>query len=204
MSGGMQKVREIRVEKAKIRRKKREREREMREERTEKKKLRRKETMKVKKVVAKEWKIWDKEEETAKSEEDAKRLVPERFHKQIYVFGKKASERIYTRKLQNHTIDMKEGIIPRKRRVYLLSREKKEEVYKFISKQLRKEYIKLSKLPQMVLVFFVGQKDSKKQIVQNYRYLNGWTIKNNYPLSLISDIVENIGTNKVFTKIDLR
>jgi len=69
------------VEKAKIRRKKREREREMRGERTEKKKLRRKETMKVKKVVAKEWKIWDKEEETAKSEEDAKRLVPERFYK---------------------------------------------------------------------------------------------------------------------------
>jgi len=60
---------------------------------------------------------------------------------------------------------MKEGFIPRKRRVYLLSREKKEEVYKFISKQLRKGYIKLSKLPQMVLVFFVGQKDSKKQIV---------------------------------------
>jgi len=29
-------------------------------------------------------------------------------------------------------------------------------------------------------------------------------IKNNYPLLLISDILENIGTKKVFTKIDLR
>jgi len=29
-------------------------------------------------------------------------------------------------------------------------------------------------------------------------------IKNNYPLSLISDVLENIGTKKVFTKIDLR
>ena len=35
----------------------------------------------MKKVVAKEWEIWDKEEETAKSKEDTKRLVPERFHK---------------------------------------------------------------------------------------------------------------------------
>jgi len=34
--------------------------------------------------------------------------------------------------------------------------------------------------------------------------LNEWTIKNNYPLPLISDIVENIGTKKVFTKMDLR
>jgi len=41
-------------------------------------------------------------------------------------------------------------------------------------------------------------------MVQNYRYLNEWTIKNNYPLLLISDVLENMGTKKVFTKIDLR
>jgi len=41
-------------------------------------------------------------------------------------------------------------------------------------------------------------------MVQDYRYLNEWTKKKNYPLPLISDIVENIGTKKVFTKIDLR
>ena len=41
-------------------------------------------------------------------------------------------------------------------------------------------------------------------MVQDYQYLNEWTIKNNYPLSLILDIVESIGTKKVFTKIDLR
>jgi len=29
-------------------------------------------------------------------------------------------------------------------------------------------------------------------------------IKNNYPLSLISDLIDNIGKKKVFTKIDLR
>ena len=53
-------------------------------------------------------------------------------------------------------------------------------------------------------MFFVGKKDGKKRIVQDYRYLNEWTIKNNYSLPLISDIVENIGTKKVFTKINLR
>ena len=41
-------------------------------------------------------------------------------------------------------------------------------------------------------------------MVQDYQYLNEWTIKNNYPLPLISDILENIGTKKVFTKMDLR
>jgi len=41
-------------------------------------------------------------------------------------------------------------------------------------------------------------------MVQDYRYLNEWTIKNNYPLPLISDILENIGTKKMFTKMNLR
>ena len=41
-------------------------------------------------------------------------------------------------------------------------------------------------------------------MVQNYRYLNEWTNKNNYSLSLISDIVENIDTKKVFTKLNLQ
>jgi len=33
--------------------------------------------------------------------------------------------------------------------------------------------------------------------------LNEWTIKNNYPLPLILDILENIRIKKVFTKMDL-
>ena len=53
-------------------------------------------------------------------------------------------------------------------------------------------------------VFFIGKKDEKKRMVQDYRYLNEWTIKNNYPLPLISDMINNIGTKKVFTKKDLR
>jgi len=85
-----------------------------------------------------------------------------------------------------------------------LSREEREEVCKFITEQLRKGYIRLSKLLQIVPVFFVGKKNDKKRIVQDYQYLNEWTIKNNYTLPLISDIVENIGTKKVFTKMDLR
>ena len=40
-------------------------------------------------------------------------------------------------------------------------------------------------------------------MVQNYRYLNEWTVKNNYSLPLILDIVENIGTKRIFMKIDL-
>ena len=85
----------------------------------------------------------------------------------------------------------------------MLLREEREKVHEFIIEQLRKGYIRLSKSPQMALVFFVGKKNGKKRMVQNYRYLNKWTVKNNYLLPLILDIVENIGIKRVFTKMDL-
>jgi len=109
-----------------------------------------------------------------------------------------------TWKIWDYAIDMKEEFVLRKRKVYPLLREERQEVHEFIDEQLRKEYIRPLKSSQTAPVFFVGKNDGKKQIVQNYRYLNEWTIKNNYPLPLISDVVENIGTKKVFTKIDLR
>jgi len=61
--------------------------------------------------------------------------------------------------------------------MYSLSKEEREEVHEFISEQLRKGYIRPSKSPQMAPVFFVGKKNRKKCIVQDYRYLNKWTIK---------------------------
>jgi len=88
--------------------------------------------------------------------------------------------------------------------VYPLLREEREEVREFVKEQLRKGYIWPSKSLQTAPVFFVGKKDGKKRMVQDYRYLNEWTVKNNYLLPLISDVVENMGTKKVFMKMDLR
>ena len=56
----------------------------------------------------------------------------------------------------------------------------------------------------MAPVFFIGKKDEKKRMMQDYKYLNEWMVKNNYPLPLILDVLEKIGIKKVFTKIDLR
>jgi len=70
--------------------------------------------------------------------------------------------------------------------------------------QLRKGYIRPSKSPQTLPVFFVRKKDGSKRIVIDYRNLNDQIIKNNYLLPLIIDLIDNMGSKKVFTKIDLR
>ena len=72
---------------------------------------------------------------------EAKKLVPERFYEWIKVFRKKQLERMPTRKVWDHAIDIKEMFVLKKGKVYPLSREEKKEVRKFIEEQLRKEYI---------------------------------------------------------------
>ena len=69
-------------------------------------------------------------------------------------------------------MEVKKVFVPRKEKMYLLLREEREEVHKFIEEQLRKEYIRPSKSPQIASVFFVGKMDGKKYIVQDYQYLN--------------------------------
>ena len=68
---------------------------------------------------------------------------------------------------------------------------------------MRKGYIRLSKSPQMSLVFFVSKKNGGKRIIMDYHNLNDQTIKNNYPLPLIMDLIDNMGSKQVFTKMDL-
>ena len=85
-----------------------------------------------------------------------------------------------------------------------MSKDEREEVQKFVEDQLRKGYIRPSKSPQTSPVFFVGKKDRSKRMVIDYCNLNNQTVKNNYPLLLITKLINNMGSKKVFTKIDLR
>ena len=63
---------------------------------------------------------------------------------------------------------MKKRFVLRKGKVYPLSRKEREEVREFVKEQLRKGYIRPLKSPQIAPVFFVGKKDGKKRIVQDY------------------------------------
>ena len=55
-------------------------------------------------------------------------MVPQKFHKWLKVFGKVESERMPTRKIWDHAIDLKEEFKASKARVYPLSRNEREDV----------------------------------------------------------------------------
>ena len=100
----------------------------------------------------------------------------------------------------DHTIDLKEIFKPKKGRIYPLSKNEREKVQNFMEDQLRKGYIRPSKSPQTSPVFFVSKKNESKRIVIDYYSLNKQTVKNNYLLPLIIDLIDNIGGKRVFIK----
>jgi len=130
-------------------------------------------------------------------------MVPKKFLKWRKVFEKVELERMPTRKIWDHAIDLKKMFKPQKERIYPLSKDEREKVQSFINNQLRKGYIRPSKSPQTSPVFFVGKKDRSKKMVMDYYSLNNQMVKNNYPLLLITDLIDNMGSKRVFTTMDL-
>ena len=108
------------------------------------------------------------------------------------------------RKPWDHGIDLKEDFSPKKGRIIPLSVDEQKEVEAFLDDQLSKGYIWPSSSQQTSPVFFVPKKDGKKRMVQDYCYLNEWTVKNNYPLPLISQLVDKLKGCKLFMKMDLQ
>jgi len=140
-----------------------------------KEKIKRVATEKEEKIVR--WVIDDKEDwgREEEIEEDHRKIL-----KWKKVFGKMESKRMPTRKIWDHAINLKEMFKLRKGKIYPLSKNKREEVQNFVEDQLR------------------------KWMVMDYRNLNSQTVKNNYLLPLITELIDNIGSKKVFTKMDLR
>jgi len=52
-------------------------------------------------------------------------------------------------------------------------------------------------------VSFIKKKDGSLRLVQDYRMLNDMTVKNKYPLPLISELVNQLCRAKYFTKLDV-
>ncbi|KAJ3576608.1 hypothetical protein NP233_g308 [Leucocoprinus birnbaumii] len=52
--------------------------------------------------------------------------------------------------------------------------------------------------------FFIGKKDRRLQPCQDYHHLNNYTVKNAYPIPLISALFNKLKGAKWFTKFDIR
>jgi hypothetical protein len=75
---------------------------------------------------------------------------------------------------------------------------------KFLDEMVAKGYIHPSKSPYASPFFFIKKKDGKLRPVQDYRWLNSHTVRNQYPLPLIVQLIADLSSAYIFSKFDVR
>jgi len=131
-------------------------------------------------------------------------MVPEAYHDFDDVFSKDAFNTLPPRKPWDHAIDLIPGADLPRSRTFPLSPAEQRELDEFLRENLANGRIQPSKSPVGAPVFFVKKKDGSLRLVQDYRKLNMVTVKNSYPLPLISDVLSRLRNAQWFTGLDLR
>ena len=123
-------------------------------------------------------------------------MIPEYLMDLKGVFKKAKAKCFPESQSWNHAIDLKERFKPRDCKVYLLSPREQTALDEFLDENLHKEYICQSQSPMASPFFFVAKKDRTLQPCQDYRYLNEGTVKNVYPLLLITELTDKLWEGK--------
>ncbi|XP_067231407.1 bromodomain-containing protein 8 isoform X8 [Chanodichthys erythropterus] len=130
--------------------------------------------------------------------------VPVRYHDLRQVFSKSRALSLHPHRPYDCAINLLPGTSPPKGRLYSLSGPEREAMDKYIRESLDAGLIRPSSSPAGAGFFFVKKKDGSLRPCIDYRGLNDITVKNRYPLPLMSSAFELLQGAKVFSKLDLR
>ena len=75
---------------------------------------------------------------------------------------------------------------------------------KWLKENIDKGFIRESASPFGAPCFFIKKKDGSLRLCMDYRQLNKVTIKDRFPLPLITDLIRSLSMGKIFTILDLR
>ena len=143
--------------------------------------------------------------ESAKTEKESiLDQIPTTYHQYWEVFSEQASYRFPPEREEDHAIVLKEGA-PDKIdcKIYRQTVEELEATRQFITESLAKGYITDSKSPYASALFYRKKKDGKLRPIMDYQILNKWTVRDNYPLPLITNIIERLQGKTLFSKFDI-
>src|SRR5258706_10111127 len=131
-------------------------------------------------------------------------MVLAQYHNFRDVFSKEAFDELPPQKAWDHAIDLTpETELPHSQ-MFPLSPAEQKELENFLWENLVNGHIHPSKSPMGAPVFFIKKKDGSLCLIQDYRKLNEITVKNSYPLPLVSNVLTCLCDAKFFTVLDLR
>src|SRR5436190_7368487 len=131
--------------------------------------------------------------------------IPEEYRDLAEVFSKAKSEELPPhRGPLDHAIPLEPNSKPVFGPIYNLSETELQVLKRIHDENLRKGFIRPSTSPFGSPVLFVKKPDGSLRLCIDYRALNRITIKNRYPLPLISELLDRLKGAKFFTKLDVR
>ena len=130
--------------------------------------------------------------------------VPACYHDLKEAFNKARATSLPPHREYDCAIDLLPGSAPPRGRLYSLSAPETLAMRDYVTSALAAGLIRPSSSPAGAGFFFVSKKDKTLRPCIDYRGLNDITIKNRYPLPLISSAFDLLQDAKIFTKLDLR
>ena len=133
--------------------------------------------------------------------------LPAQYADYADVFAKTEFDKLPPHRPWDHEIQLREGWDrdPKLRgKIYPLNPRETQALDDFIDENLKSGRIRPSNSPIASPFFFVGKKDGGLRPTQDYRRLNDYTVRDSYPLPLISSVVEQMKRARFFTKFDIR
>jgi len=131
--------------------------------------------------------------------------IPEEYRRHQRVFSDKEAQRFPPEREEDFPIKLRPDA-PQKIncKIYPLTPKEDESLKVYIEENLAKGYIYEGSSPYASSFFFRKKTDGGLHPIIDYRPLNAWTVKDTYPLPLISDILTNLSGKKVFSKFNIR
>jgi len=129
--------------------------------------------------------------------------IPEEYHEYADVFSKSKAETLAPHRPYDLQIDLEKDSHPPVGTIYSLSKFEQEALKEFINKNLTNGFIRSMSSPHRALVLFVKKKDGSLRLCIDFCGLNKITKKDQYPLPLISDLLDSPCKACIYTKIDL-
>ena len=108
------------------------------------------------------------------------------------------------KRVVDHKLELVPRAEPRSKAPYRLNQIELQELKRQLNELLERDSIRPNKSPFGAPVLFVSKKDGKFMMCVDYLSFNIITIKNNYPLSKINDLLNRVAGAKVFSRIDLK
>ena len=129
--------------------------------------------------------------------------IPEYLKEFYSTFSKESFNALPESKKWDHAVELIPGEKASNCKVYPLALTEQKELDQFLKENLDTGQIRPSKFPMALPVLFIKKKDGTLWLVQDYRALNAMTVKNKYPLPLISKLINKLRGAKYFTKLDV-